>query len=130
MQLKVFLNDCVDRGLIASSQMPILYKEYMQPRSFGAVALSDPIQPVAPQTTSSENMPKSVSKKDGKGMTAENTGTIPAARFCRNCGEKLDEDDRFCPRCGVRVTDAQATWTEYHSSESTVFDKAREEKGL
>ena len=131
MKLKAYLDDCVDRDLIASSQAAILYKEYIQPRSSSAtVILTDPVQPVTSQTTCSENMSGSDEDEAGKGTTAENIGLIPAARFCRNCGAELIENGRFCPQCGVSVTDAQAAWTECHSSEQTGFDNAGDETRL
>ena len=35
------------------------------------------------------------------------TATATAVRFCTNCGQGLESDDNFCPRCGQAVYNVQ-----------------------
>lgn len=37
-------------------------------------------------------------------------------KYCKNCGEKLDDDAKFCPKCGEKI---KATKQEVQTTENT-----------
>ena len=45
--------------------------------------------------------------------------------YCKNCGLPLDENERFCPRCGVK----RASENDSGSSEDEFYTNGEEKKG-
>lgn len=49
--------------------------------------------------------------------------------FCRNCGQKITEDSKFCPYCGTKVEFAQAQDSAAASGESKIDTQAMLQEG-
>ena len=60
---------------------------------------------VMPEENEEKNITEDI-ESDEASSEEEAEGPGPDEKYCRNCGEIIDEEAEICPECGVRVKDS------------------------